>query len=157
MLAGMSACSVLGSVSYAQSKADLFGDDADEPVVEKKAEQPAPSPVQWRGSTELDTVRMIRDPEHWSNLRLRSMLDVSGSQSGLKWKLGARVDADAAYAGRNESIYPTSVRNDQKLGLELRENYVDFSKSGLEFRLGKQHVVWGEMVGMFVADGGVSA
>lgn len=138
--------------AQAQSKADLFGDDEESPVAEQKASSVEQAgTVKARGSVEIDTARMIRDPEHWSNLRLRSILDVSGG-SGLKWKLGARLDADAAYAGRNESIYPSAVRNDQKLDVELRENYVDFSGAGMEFRLGKQYVVWGEMVGMFLAD-----
>lgn len=137
---------------HAQSKADLFGDDDDDVLLKKPAaETPAPV-VKLRGSTEFGAVRMIRDPEHWAGLHLRTVLDASGAASGFKWKLGARADADMAYMGRNQDIYPATVRKDQKLGFELRENYLDFAAAGLEFRLGKQNIVWGEMVGMFVAD-----
>lgn len=147
------AIAAASGMAQGQSRADLFGDDVEEAAVDKPVDQSlAQQGVRWRGSTEIDTARMLRDPEHWSTLRLRSILDASGSAGSAKWKLGARLDADAAYAGRNQDVYPAAVRKDQKLGVELRENYVDFAASGLEFRLGKQHVVWGEMVGMFVAD-----
>jgi hypothetical protein len=34
----------------------------------------------------------------------------------------------------------------------LRENYLDYSTGNWDFRLGRQNVVWGEMVGLFFAD-----
>jgi hypothetical protein len=44
------------------------------------------------------------------------------------------------------------VRDDQKANLLLRETYLDMPVAGLEWRIGKQNIVWGEMVGLFFAD-----
>ena len=48
--------------------------------------------------------------------------------------------------------YLPGVRRDQRSELRLREAYVDFGAGDWEFRLGKQNIVWGEMVGLFFAD-----
>ncbi len=50
------------------------------------------------------------------------------------------------------SFYPAAVRRDQQAELALHEAYVDFSRGDWEFRVGKQNIVWGEMVGLFFAD-----
>jgi hypothetical protein len=70
--------------------------------------------------------------------------------NGIKWKLGARVDYDAVYDLYD--FYPSDVKDDQRFNLYLRENYLDISANDWDFRLGKQNVVWGEMVGLFFAD-----
>lgn len=41
---------------------------------------------------------------------------------------------------------------DQRFDAVLRENYLDYSTGNWDFRLGRQNVVWGEMVGLFFAD-----
>ncbi|MFT4174473.1 MAG: hypothetical protein QM639_18050 [Rhodocyclaceae bacterium] len=137
-----------GPLAHAQSRDALFDDD-------DEAAAPAASPgggIRFYGSTELDVARSIDDPEHWSHLRWRNLVGAQGGAAGIKWKLGARIDLDGAYAGRNEDVYPAAVRMDQKLDVELRENYLDASVGGIEWRLGKQNIVWGELVGLFVAD-----
>ncbi len=69
----------------------------------------------------------------------------------VKWKIGGRFDYDAAYDHSN--FYAPDVRRDQRYEFTFRENYLDVSTGGnWEFRLGRQHVVWGEMVGLFIAD-----
>lgn len=104
-----------------------------------------------KGFTQFEAARTISSPEHWSKLRSRTEFGSSGALGdGLKWKLGARFDYDFAY-GIND-YYPPEVRQNQRSNLELRENYLDFSSGNWDFRLGKQHVVWGEMVGLFFAD-----
>lgn len=121
---------------------DLFGD-----VVSKK--QAGGSGI--KGFTQFEAARTISSPEHWSKLRSRTEFGSSGALGdGLKWKLGARFDYDFAY-GIND-YYPPEVRQNQRINVELRENYLDFSAGKWDFRLGKQHVVWGEMVGLFFAD-----
>ena len=69
---------------------------------------------------------------------------------GIEWKIGGRVMYDATYDLTN--FYPGPVRKDQRFEVKLREAYFDFSAAGLDFRLGRQHIVWGEMVGLFFAD-----
>jgi hypothetical protein len=44
------------------------------------------------------------------------------------------------------------VRRDQRVNVFVRENYVDIGAGNWDFRLGRQHIVWGEMVGLFFAD-----
>jgi len=68
----------------------------------------------------------------------------------IKWKLGGRVDADAVYF--SSDFYPGAVKRDQRIDVFHRENYLDFSASGWDFRVGAQHIVWGEVVGLFFAD-----
>src|SRR5690606_21523921 len=67
-----------------------------------------------------------------------------------KWKLSARVDYDAIYD--LSDFYSRQVRRDQRFELFLRENYLDFSIADFDVRVGRQHIVWGEMVGLFFAD-----
>ena len=69
----------------------------------------------------------------------------------VKWTVGGRFDYDAVYDRSN--FYAPEVRRDQRYEFTLRENYLDISTAGgWEFRLGRQHVVWGEMIGLFIAD-----
>ena len=127
------------------SRDALFGDDAKD-----KPQAPAASP--WRGFIQGEAARMYRDPEHWSKGRLRLDATRQGQFSeNVKWKIGGRLDYDAAYDQSN--FYAPDVRRDQRYEFTLRENYLDISTGGnWELRFGRQHVVWGEMVGLFIAD-----
>lgn len=133
-------------VLTAASRDALFGDDKG--AVEKSDAAPSP----WRGFLQGEVARAYRDPEHWSKARLRGELTRKGQFSEqVKWTVGGRFDYDAAYDRSN--FYAPEVRRDQRYEFTLRENYLDISTGGnWEFRLGRQHVVWGEMVGLFIAD-----
>ena len=50
------------------------------------------------------------------------------------------------------NFYPEAVRENQRAQFFVRENYLDISAGNFDFRLGRQHVIWGEMVGLFFAD-----
>ncbi|MEC5397672.1 DUF1302 family protein [Uliginosibacterium sp. H1] len=152
---GLSLLAMLATATAnAQSMDDLFGDDLPKKAAPaaSAAKPPAEGGLRFSGSLEAKAAYTMPKPEHWSNLRLRGLLNAQGGSGNVKWKLGARADGDAAYAGMNEDIYPAPVRKDQKLGFELRENYADVELGDVGLRLGKQHIVWGEMVGLFVAD-----
>jgi len=126
----------------AVSRNDLFGDIP--------TNKPASS-SDIKGFTQLEAARTTSSPEHWSKLRSRTEFGSSGNLGeGLKWKLGARFDYDFVY-GIND-FYPAEVRQNQRTNFQLRENYLDYSAGNWDFRFGKQHVVWGEMVGLFFAD-----
>lgn len=123
----------------------LFGDDL------PKAEGAVQRGSGIKGFIQFEAARTTADPEHWSKLRARTELGSSGKISeSLKWKLGVRLDYDFVY-GINDFYSPEVDRN-QRRNIELRENYIDYSAGALDFRIGKQHVVWGEMVGLFFAD-----
>ena len=95
--------------------------------------------------------RTTESPVHWSKMLTRADLSGQGNLGdGIKWKLGARADYDAVYSLYDH--YPGAVARDQRFNLSLRENYLDISSGNWDYRLGKQHVVWGEMVGLFFAD-----
>lgn len=68
----------------------------------------------------------------------------------MGWKLGGRVYYDPIYDLTD--YYPAAVRDDQRFEAMVREAYVDLGAGDWEFRLGRQHIVWGEMVGLFFAD-----
>lgn len=92
------------------------------------------------------------DEAHWSKLRARVELGVSGRLGERsRYKLSARGDVDAAY-DLEDGHYGRQVRRDQRAGFMIREAYADFGAGEWEFRVGRQHVVWGEMVGLFFAD-----
>jgi hypothetical protein len=131
------------------SREELFG--------VSKAEAPAesaPKPLEWHGYVSNYTAYDYTDPTHWSRGVFRAQVGTEGGSSGLggglKWKITARLDADPVYALSN--FYPADVRDDQKVNLLLRETYIDTGGGNFGLRLGKQNIVWGEMVGLFFAD-----
>lgn len=128
------------------SRDALFGDDL--PMASAPPRDTTPS---IKGFLQFEAARTTGNPDHWSKLRTRAELGSAGKLGdGLKWKLGARVDYDFAYS--IDDFYPSDVEKNQRYNLELRENYLDYSNGNWDFRFGKQHVVWGEMIGLFFAD-----
>lgn len=106
----------------------------------------------WRGFSQFELAHTPSGEDHWSKARLRSELGRSGSfGQGIKWKAVGRVDVDLAY-GHEDDFYPAAVRSDKRSEFAWREVYLDLPLGNLELRLGRQHIVWGEMVGLFFAD-----
>jgi hypothetical protein len=114
------------------------------------APAPAPKQATLSGFYEFTGAYTYSDPSHWSRAVNRLQLSAQGEGGGVRWKIGGRIDVDPVYASND--FYLSDVRNDQKFDMFWRETYVDFSAGGLEFRLGAQNIVWGEVVGIFVAD-----
>lgn len=130
----------LGAASNGRER--LFGEDVPEPIDDS---------TRWQGYVQGEAARAYRRPAHWSKARLRAELGRDGRFSeNVKWKITARLDYDAAYDLSN--FYPAAVRDDQRSEFMLRETYLNISEGNWEFRLGRQHIVWGEVVGTFVAD-----
>ena len=149
----VAACLGFGALA-ADDRESLFGDDLPpmknkaDVEVEGKTESSAPG---IRGFLQFELARTTASTEHWSKMRTRADLSSQGRlNDSVKWKLGVRMDYDAVYDVDN--FYPQAVRNNQRAAFEFRENYLDISAGGWDFRLGRQHVVWGEMVGLFFAD-----
>jgi hypothetical protein len=128
------------------SKDELFGVPNDNGAVKGQTRR-----IEWRGFVQNETAYTYSDPAHWSRGVVRTQLGAQGhSDGGLKWKATVRVDVDPVYYGTE--FYNQAVREDQRLDFFLRETYIDTSVGGLELRLGKQNIIWGEMVGLFFAD-----
>lgn len=103
------------------------------------------------GFAQFELARTMSRPVHWSKMLGRIELGGNGRLAdGIKWKLSARADYDAVYTITDH--FPAAVADDQRFDVLLRENYLDFSAGDWDFRLGRQHVIWGEMVGLFFAD-----
>jgi hypothetical protein len=137
------------------SRDSLFGDDKDASASRDSLfgdGRTAAAPTRaWRGFVQGELAYTYASPAHWSNMLVRAELDATGAFSeNVKWKVGARVDYDAVYDVTD--FYPSDVRKDQRFHAFLRENYIDIGAGDWDFRLGRQQVVWGEMVGLFFAD-----
>ncbi len=130
------------------SREALFGDDLPQ-LSSPSSTDKTGSGI--RGFMQFEAADTVASPEHWSKLRARTDLSDSGNLgNGVKWKMGARFDYDFAYAINN--FYPPDVEKNQRRDIELRENYIDYGLGDWDFRVGRQHVIWGEMVGLFFAD-----
>jgi len=105
----------------------------------------------FQGFIQQETAYTYADPGHWSTAVVRAQLGTTGQFSnGMKWKASVRGEFDPVYAWGD--FYPDAVRNDQRLYGLIGETYVDTSFKGWDLRLGRQNIVWGEMVGLFFAD-----
>ncbi len=105
----------------------------------------------WHGFFQGEAARTYADPEHWSKLTGRLELGTRGRlDNGMKWKASGRVDYNAVFDVND--FYAQAVRKDQRAEFSLRETYLDIASGDWEYRLGRQHIVWGEMVGLFFAD-----
>lgn len=143
----MSACAAQAAgepssplTNAASSRSELFG-----------AESTRSDAFAFSGFYELDIARTYASPVHWSRGVSRLQLAGQGAFSPeVKYKIGARIDADPVYAASN--FYTSEVRRDQKLDVTWRENYIDFSAGEWDYRVGAQQIVWGEVVGLLFAD-----
>lgn len=123
------------------------------PAVAKtpKPTQPESNRSTLTGFYQNDLAYTYAGDKHWS--RFNNTLDISGqgrTANGMGLKLGGRVYYDPIYDLTD--YYPKAVRNDQRFEAMIREAYLDLSAGDWDFRLGRQHIVWGEMVGLFFAD-----
>ena len=130
-------------LQFAQaSKADLFAADAGTGDSGK---------TRVGGWVEGLVAYTYADPTHWSRGGARFQVTAQGELGDdIKWKIGGRIDADAVFAGSD--FYLDSVKKDQRFDAFHGETYVDFTRDDWTFRLGAQHIVWGEVVGLFFAD-----
>jgi hypothetical protein len=91
------------------------------------------------------------NPDHWSRGVARLQVSADGAlANNVKWKVGGRVDVDPTYFSSN--FYLDPVKKDQRVDFFYRENYVDVSLGDWDIQIGAQQIVWGEVVGIFVAD-----
>jgi hypothetical protein len=135
----------------AESRESLFGND--EPGQPQAAEPPASRDLLFGDDQPQQNVMAYTwpKPQHWSEMMTRVDLSAQGDlSSNVKWKLGVRVDYDATYTFTD--FYPQAVADNQRFNVLLRENYLDIGAGDWDFRLGRQQIVWGEMVGLLFGD-----
>ncbi|MBK8015826.1 MAG: hypothetical protein IPK20_03275 [Betaproteobacteria bacterium] len=91
------------------------------------------------------------DVAHWSRAAFRAQVSTNGQWSDqIRWKATIRGEVDPVYAWTD--FYPDPVRHDQRADALIGETYIDTAVKGLDLRIGRQNIVWGEMVGLFFAD-----
>lgn len=137
------------------------GDDADslDALFDDEPETPSTAPRRTAGSAPARLTGFYHgkfaytyeNPEHWSRAANTLELSLDGRNSAFEWKLSGRAVYDAVFDIERD-FYPRAVEHDQRHEFSLRETYIDISRGDWDFRLGRQHIVWGEMVGLFFAD-----
>lgn len=121
------------------------------PVLAQEPQQPSPAKPSLTGFYQNDLAYTYAGKKHWSRFNNTLDLATQGStHGGVAWKLGGRINYDPIYDLTD--YYPSAVRDDQRFEAMIREAYLDVSAGDWDFRLGRQHIVWGEMVGLFFAD-----
>jgi len=111
----------------------------------------APAKPRVDGYFQSELAYTTPSPSHLS--KARQTLELGGTGrwgSWAKWRLSGRFTYDAVFDIND--YYPESVREDQRTEAMLRETYVDLSSGDWDLRLGRQHIIWGEMIGLFFAD-----
>jgi hypothetical protein len=134
-----------------QSVDALFGKEPATPQPAVEQESAPTSSVRLSGFYRNELAYTYARDEHWS--KFSNMLDLSATgrtTGGIAWKLGGRMVYDPIYDLTD--YYNSQVSNDQRFEAMVREAYFDYSAGDFDFRLGRQHVIWGEMVGLFFAD-----
>lgn len=107
--------------------------------------------IEIHGSLQNQSAVGVYQPNRATKLVNQLYLSGAGEVSfGLKYFVSGRFKYDSIFSVSDH--YSDSVESDQKQEIELRDTYVDYSVGDLDFRLGKQQVVWGEAVGLFYAD-----
>ncbi|MGA7799180.1 MAG: DUF1302 family protein [Gammaproteobacteria bacterium] len=89
-------------------------------------------------------------PGHWSLFENLLKAGIEHHGDRISWKVSGWVRYDPVYA--HSDFYPSAVREDQRFDAMIRETYLDLSAGNWDLRLGRQQIVWGEMVGLFFAD-----
>ena len=120
-------------------------------LADDNLEEPAPTGMKVFGFDQFEAAYTIPRPAHWSKLANRLELGAQGALSAnLKWKISGRFDYDAIYD--LSDFYSSQVKSDQRFNAMFRETFVDYGVGDLDFRIGRQQIIWGEVVGLFVAD-----
>lgn len=134
------------------SREDLFGTDIPSSKPDARDAKAADPTAGWRGYVQPEFAYTYGNTEHWSKARLRLELGRQGRLSDtVSFRVTGRVEYDAVFK-IEPNFYPSAVEDDQRRDFQWRETYLDISAGDLQFRLGRQHIVWGEVPGLFFAD-----
>ena len=118
------------------------------------------SDIDINGYFENQTAYRIHTPNRISQFRNRLQVEIKGTATEtFEYVVQLRGFHDAAY-GYHKDDYPETVRDQYGSSLSekkplneiIREFYVDILLDNMEFRLGKQQVVWGEAIGLRITD-----
>lgn len=130
---------------------DLFLDDGNTSDGAEKTDSNTIGGVRFSGFWQNSLAYTYPDDAHYSKFLNVFKLRLKGRFSeNISWQASGRLNYDPVF--EFENFYPDAVEDDQKLDGWIDETFIDISAGNFEFRLGRQHIVWGEMVGLFFAD-----
>lgn len=148
---------LFGPTAIAQESADdLFGDDG---AFEDSTDVFDDSP------TDSDNAQGVTFSGFWQNslayaypedgrfTKFKNILELQFNgrfTDKISWQASGRINYDPVF--EFETFYNDDVEDDQKLFGWVDETFIDIDAGNWEFRLGRQHIIWGEMVGLFFAD-----
>ena len=125
-----------------------------EPAQASSAEQkaaPSVLPFSLSGHIQSAAAYNVDSPTRWSKIKNTLSLGLERELfTDVKLKVSGRFSYDGAYDASNH--YPDRVRRDQRFDGMFHETYLDVGLSDWNIRLGRQHITWGEVVGLFFAD-----
>ncbi len=108
-----------------------------------------PSPL--TGFFQSEAAYAWPETAHLSKFRQTLELSAQGRWGRwAKWRVSGRAAYDAVFDF--DDYYRAAVKDDQGTQTQLRETYLDINAGNWDFRLGRQHIIWGEMVALFFAD-----
>jgi len=122
--------------------------------IEQPAAQSKPAillPFSLSGHVQSALAYTVSQPDHWSKIKNTLHLAIERELTDdIKLKVSGRFSYDGAYDVSN--FYPERVRRDQRFDGMFHETHLDMGLGDWNVRLGRQNIVWGEVVGLFFAD-----
>ena len=121
------------------------------PVAPETVAAGSQSTFRMSGFVQNEAAYTYASPDHFSKFRTRAKVKLGGRLSErVKWQLAGDLSYDPNYDFNH--FYNSSVRRDQSVDGYIDESFLDIDADSWEIRLGRQHIVWGEMVGLFFGD-----
>jgi SPOR domain len=129
------------------------------PTQSEPSQAPAPQvkslsgslPFSVSGHIQTAAAYTVASPDHWSKLKNTLALGIERElDTDIKLKISGRFSYDGVYDFTN--FFPDRVKRDQRIDGFFHESFLDFGISDWNLRFGRQHITWGEVVGLFFAD-----
>jgi len=106
--------------------------------------------VRFSGFVQNELGYIFSDDAHFNKLKNIAKLKLEGEFQSLRWHAGVHLVYDPVFAFEDQ--FPDRVEDDYLTYGWIDETYVDTGVGNWELRLGRQHIIWGEVIGLFFAD-----
>ncbi len=121
------------------------------PAAPQTPSEPKNNWLTFHGQLRNETAYRVSSPNDFSKIKNFAYLGLTGKLSkNISFDVSTRAYYDAVFDVTNH--YNENVKRDQRWDAELRNAFVDIGLGPMEFRLGKQQIVWGQAVNLFFAD-----
>lgn len=137
-----------GDVDSTESVDDLFGTEDQTSAPNNRG---AAITDQVEGFFQNELGYTYPDPDRFSKVRNHLRLSLQGQvNETIKWKIGGHFIYDAIFD--LDDFYNVAVEDDQEFDARFHETFIDITTGKWAVRLGRQDIVWGEVIGLFFAD-----